>query len=165
MRQNKTQSRRFQQLGSLLRKPISDRAAGRGFSKSRLLTQWAEIAGAELSEMCQPVKIRFSKSGLKSTLVLLTTGANAPILQMQIPQILERVNTVYGYRAVHDIHITQISANGLAETQSKFTHAKPTKPLSKESKEALAALVEDVEDDSLRMALTRLGHSVKEKQI
>ena len=160
MNQRKPQNRQFKHMGAFLKKSISEVSSGRGFAQSRLLTQWAEIAGSATAQISRPVKISYAKDGIGATLVLLTNGANAPLLQMQIPQIIERVNAVYGYRAIQKIRITQSSRYQLAETTTPFEHEVPTKALSKESKEAIETLVKDVGDDNLRQALNRLGQSV-----
>jgi len=163
MSQKKQTYRKFAQVGALLKKPVSEGFSSRGFAQSKLLTKWPEIAGSAIASIARPVKVTYPKQGLGATLTLLTNGANAPIVQMQIPEILKRVNSVYGYRAIHDIRITQSSRYGLAESKSEFQHKPPTKALPKESQEALDALVRDVKDDSLKTALTALGKSLKQK--
>jgi hypothetical protein len=40
-------------------------------------------------------------------LVILTTGAQAQMLEMQLPQLREKVNACYGYNAISRIRITQ----------------------------------------------------------
>ena len=164
MNKPKSQNRRFKHASAFLKKSIPEAASGRGFAQSRLLTQWPEIAGGKIAKIARPVKVSYAKNGLGATLVLLTNGANAPLLQMQIPEILRRVNAVYGYRAIQDIRITQSSRYGLAEDPVEFEHNSPTKPLSKESTEAIEALVKDVENDNLRAALNRLGQSVNRRK-
>ena len=163
MNQRKPQNRKFKQLGSFLKKPISEASSGRGFAQSRILTHWPDIAGGSLSKICRPVKISYAKTGLGATLVVLTNGANAPLIQMQIPELLKRINAVYGYRAIQNIRITQSSGYALAEETPEFQHKTPTKPLSKESEVKLEKLVKDVGDDNLRMALTRLGTSLNRR--
>ncbi|MEM7241444.1 MAG: DciA family protein [Pseudomonadota bacterium] len=163
MNQRKQTYRKFTHVGTYLKKPISEGCSGRGFAQSRLLTQWPEIAGAAIAKIARPVNVSYPKTGLGAVLTLLTNGANAPLLQMQIPEILRRVNAVYGYRAIHEVRITQSSRHGLAETPANFDHKSPTKALSKESQEALDTLVSDVKDDNLKSALTALGKSLKQK--
>ena len=165
MSQKKQTYRKFTQVGTYLKKPITEGCSGRGFAQSRLLTQWSEIAGTAIAKIARPVKVSYPKSGLGATLTLLTNGANAPLVQMQIPEILRRVNAVYGYRAIQEVRITQSSRYGLADTQADFEHKTPTKALSKESQEALDTLVSDVKDDNLKTALTALGKSLKQKPI
>ena len=60
------------------------RAAGesRGFAITRLLTHWSEIVGAQVAQICTPVKVSYAQKGFGATLVILTTGAQAQMLSL-----------------------------------------------------------------------------------
>ena len=73
----------FKRTSSLLQTQIRKTSETRGFSQSRLLTHWPEIAGDDIAAISRPVEVRYGRGGLGATLTLLTTGANAPILEMQ----------------------------------------------------------------------------------
>ncbi|WCR00617.1 DUF721 domain-containing protein [Paracoccus aestuarii] len=100
----KTRSRRrsrgFQPAASLLADRVQKAAEGRGFAVARLLTHWPEIAGPQLSAVTRPVRISHARGGFGATLTLLTTGPMAPMVEMQLPQLRDRVNACYGYNAV-----------------------------------------------------------------
>ncbi|MDB2524913.1 DUF721 domain-containing protein, partial [Amylibacter sp.] len=102
-------SRGFIQTGGLLKAKIRAATETRGFAETRLLTNWKDIAGPATASICRPVKVSYGKQGFGATLTLLTTGANAPVLQMQLPKILSKVNSIYGYNAISKIKITQTS--------------------------------------------------------
>jgi hypothetical protein len=69
-----------------------------------------------------PLKITYGR-GFGGTLVLLTTGAHAPVLEMRGTEIVERVNACYGYRAVSRVQVTQTAPTGFAEGQVAFRTA------------------------------------------
>ena len=96
-------SRGFIQTGGLLKAKIRAATETRGFAETRLLTNWKDIAGPATASICRPVKVSYGKQGFGATLTLLTTGANAPVLQMQLPKILSKVNSIYGYNAISKI--------------------------------------------------------------
>lgn len=156
----KRRSRGFLQTGGLLKSQIRQAGETRGFAQTRLLTHWLEIAGASTAKLCRPVKVGYAKQGFGATLTVLSTGANAPMLQMQIPDIIKRVNSVYGYNAISRISITQTAATGFGEGQSSFKHANPTKRLSEEQQNNVELSVKDVSDSSLKDALARLGENI-----
>ena len=109
------------------------------------------------------------RGGMGATLTLLTTGAQAPMLEMQKDQLRERVNAVYGYNAIARIRITQTAATGFEDGQVVFDHRpKDTGPKQPEPEATAAAgrVVAPVEDETLRAALERLGAHIltKEKQ-
>ena len=109
-------SRGFIQTGGLLKAKIRAATETRGFAETRLLTNWMDIAGPSTANICRPVKVSYGKQGFGATLTLLTTGANAPVLQMQLPKIISKVNSTYGYNAISKIKITQTSPVDFKDT-------------------------------------------------
>lgn len=158
------QTRGFTRTSSLLQKQIRKTSESRGFAQSRLLTHWAEIAGTDIAAMSRPVDVRYGRGGFGATLTLLTTGANAPILEMQKEALREKVNAVYGYNAISRIRITQTAASGFAEGQVSFEHRRPTAhtdaPVIVPEAQQIAS---GVRDDGLRAALERLASNVYSK--
>jgi hypothetical protein len=156
----KRKSRGFLQTGGLLKSRIRSASETRGFAETRLLTNWVDIAGPAIAKLCRPVKVGYTKQGFGATLTVLTTGANAPLLQMQLPQIMTKVNAVYGYNAINRIKITQTAPTGFGEPDTAFDREKPTKPLSDVQRKGVELSVKDVSDSSLQDALTRLGENI-----
>lgn len=158
MSQPPRRSRGFRQAASLVAGPIRHAAEGRGFAVARLLTHWAEIAGPEIASRARPVKIAHSRGGFGATLTLLTTGAAAPLVEMQLPQIRERVNACYGYNAISRILLTQTAPTGFAEGRAQFEHMPVVETVpDPEARQAAEALAADITDPALQAALTRLA--------
>lgn len=156
----------FARTASLLDKRIRRASESRGFAQSRVLTRWAEIVGQDLAAVARPVNVSFGRGGLGATLTILTTGAQAPMLEMQKERIRERVNAVYGYNAISRLRITQTAPTGFAEGQVQFDMAdKPeTRPApSPEITRAATHYAEDVTDPDLKAALEALGRNVLSK--
>ncbi|WP_425466102.1 DUF721 domain-containing protein [Ostreiculturibacter nitratireducens] len=154
--------RGFEPASGLLRERIRKAGEARGFAVSRLLTHWTEVVGEEIARVARPVKIGYGREGLGATLTLLTTGAAAPILQMHLPKIRERVNACYGYNAIARVKITQTAPSGFAEGQAEFMAApKPASaPPRPEVVRAAHTVARDVHDDGLRAALEALAQNV-----
>lgn len=156
----------FKRSGALLGAQIRKASETRGFAVSRVVTHWPEIAGEEIASICRPVKVSYARQGFGATLVVLTTGAQAPMLEMQKEKLRERVNTAYGYNAIARVQITQTAPTGFAEGQASFEHRpRPAaKPAPSEMTVAAAAkLAQPVGDDGLREALETLGRNVLSK--
>jgi hypothetical protein len=147
--------RGFEPASGLLQQRI--RAAGeqRGFAVTRLLTQWAEVAGADMAAITRPVKVGYGREGMGATLTLLVASAHAPMVQMDLPRLKDRVNAAYGYAAIARISLTQTAATGFAEGQASFTGAPKALPDPALQAEA-RAVAAPVKDDSLRAALEAL---------
>lgn len=155
----KRRKRGFERASALAASRIRSASESRGFAVARLLTHWAEIVGPDISKAARPVEISYGR-GFGATLTVLTTGAQAPMLEMQKDRIRERVNSCYGYAAVQKVRITQTAATGFAEGQAVFEQAPKQHPslapVTAEAREAAA----DVHDTGLREALEKLGANV-----
>lgn len=137
----------------LIRQPL----AKRGFAKSRLLTEWDEVVGAEIAGLVRPLRLSHAaKEGMGGTLTLGVLGVRALEAQHQEPVIIERVNAHYGYRAVARIRLAQVSADVFARAKQKAPALKPTSAQEKTVQSAVAPIA----DDGLRDALERLGRNI-----
>ncbi|MFY9239690.1 MAG: DciA family protein [Roseovarius sp.] len=159
-------TRGFTRSATLLQDRIKAASSSRGFEQSRLLTQWAETVGEETAAIARPVKVSYTRGGFGATLTLLTTGPNAPMLEMQKEKLREKVNAVYGYNAISRIVLTQTAPTGFSEGQASFAH-KPKdhrpKPPSPETVAEAARIAAPVGDDGLRAALEALATNVLSK--
>ena len=165
--QRRTSTKGFKRTATLLGNRIRTASGSRGFAQSRLLTNWAEIAGPDISSVARPVEVSYSRGGMGATLTLLTTGAQAPMLEMQKEQIRAKVNSVYGYNAIARVRITQTATTGFAEGQVDFTHR--PKSVSEMIPDAgivkrAAETTQAVGDEGLRTALERLGANVMKQK-
>jgi hypothetical protein len=157
-------TRGFSRAATLMQTSIRKASEERGFAVTRLLTHWAEVVGEGTARIATPVNVSYSKGGMGATLTLLTTGAQAPMLEMQKEQIREKVNACYGYRAISRVRITQTAPTGFAEGRVAFAPApKVQKSLDPAVTTAAKALSEDIQSDDLRQALTALGANVLAK--
>lgn len=150
--------RGFERASGLLAPRIRKAGEGRGFAVARVLTHWAEIVGSELAAMARPVKVSYGREGFGATLTLLCPGAAAPLVQMRLPEIRDKVNACYGYAAISHLKVTQTAAEGFAEAPAEFAQA-PKAP----SPDAVAAAREaagEVDDPGLKEALEALGRNV-----
>ena len=154
----------FSRAVTLMQSRIRKASEGRGFSESRVLTHWSEIVGEETAQISNPVDIKFARGSMGATLTLLTTGASAPMLEMQKEQIREKVNACYGYRAISRVRITQTAPTGFAEGRAQFD-ARPNRPKTPTPQMQSRAndLSEGVKSDALRTALATLGANVMNK--
>lgn len=154
--------RGFEPAAGLLKDRIRAAGESRGFAMSRLLTHWGEIVGFDLARSTRPVKVGYAKGGLGAVLTLLTRAAEAPMVQMQLPQIRDRVNACYGYNAISRISLTQTAATGFAEGQAEFLPAAKAAAPSPDPVVAAraSASAAGVQDENLRAALAALAQNI-----
>jgi hypothetical protein len=166
MTTHRSSTKGFKRTATLLTERIRQAGESRGFAVSRLLTQWPEVVGDDIAAIARPVTVGYGRGGFGATLTVLTTGAQAPMLEMQKEKIREKVNAVYGYNAISRVRITQTAATGFAEGQAQFeTRPKPTAPKQPDQATVQAAqgYASRVENENLRQALEVLGENVLSK--
>jgi hypothetical protein len=148
--------RGFRTAASLVERRIREAGQARGFSVMRLLTHWPEIVGEDLARIARPGKVTRGR-GAGATLTLVCSGAAAPLVQMQAPRIVSKVNACYGYAAIAQVRVTQTAPDGFAEKQAEFRH----EPRRDPAVDARAGEVaEGIADPELREALRTLARNV-----
>ena len=146
-------------LSVLLSDVFSDAFAKQGFAARELVTRWAEIAGPEIAAYSEPLKMQWPRPvegqpQEPATLVLRVEGPMALEIQHSSDVILQRVNRFFGWSAV----------GRLALRQAPLSRRERPKPARAPDPAAVAKIAETlsaVEDEELRVALARLGASIK----
>jgi hypothetical protein len=131
-----------------------------GFIQSSVVTRWAEIVGAKHARVCAPESIRFPP-GEKSEgiLQLVVTPAHAPLIQHVVPEIMERVNRFFGYRAVARVKLRQGAVQPPKAKDAQVRTAPPSlRPIPMELGDSLR----DIGDPELRTVLESLARSLGE---
>ena len=152
----------FTQAGGLAKADIRKAGHTRGFAEVRVLTHWASVVGAEIAGMTAPKAVSYPRGSFGGTLTVITTGSNAPLVQLQRDQIRERVNACYGYNAISRVRIEQGAlTQELAEPTTPF-HDDRAETKAKAMRAKLPSL-DNVKDENLRAALDSLGSAVIER--
>ena len=127
-----------------------------GFVQSSVVTRWPEIVGARHARVCSPESIRFPPGEkMDGILQLVVQPAHAPMIQHVVPEIMDRVNRFFGYRAVAKVKIRQGEVKAPPASQSRA--APPSlRPVPLELGESLR----DVGDPELRAVLESLARSL-----
>ncbi len=144
-----------------LLKSLEEKFAASDDGSGRLKDRWPEIVGAELSRLCEPVRIIKGRGGPKGvhqggTLEIRTAGSYAPLIQHQSAALLERLNLFLGAGAIARLRIVQ---GPLTLPARKHAPPRP-QPLSATDELRLLETVADVGDARLKNALLRLGRAV-----
>lgn len=129
----------------------------RGFAEGSLINEWGSIVGSDIARRCIPKQLAFKRSSERreGTLTLRAESGFATELVYLEPQMLERINAHFGYRAVARLKILQ----GPVLEQGR--KAKPkAKVLKQSDQESLNKKVAEIEDEDLRKALADLGAAV-----
>ncbi len=164
---SETAGRRYERPRGGAARPIAElmpevgRTAFRkfGFVQSSVVSRWPEIVGAAHARVSLPQAIRFPP-GEKADgiLELLVEPAHATLIQHVIPEIMERVNRFFGYRAVARVKLKQGAVKPASAPQK--TIAPPSlKPVPIELGDSLR----DIGDPELRAVLESLARSMAQR--
>ena len=131
----------------------------RGFSEAHILSHWPAIMGEMLAGFSAPDRLSFPRQMDKTargprggaTLTIRVDGPVAVEIRHLEPQIIERINAHFGYRAIAELRIIQAPVEG----------ALPPMPEARPARRAFdrastAPLVAAVADDGLRAALEKM---------
>ncbi len=122
-----------------------------------LQAAWADIVGETLAHMTRPDHYQPGKGAANNgILTIRVAGAFALDIQHLQPQIIERVNAHFGYRAIDRLKIVQ----GPLPEATRPLNPQRKKPISPAEQSALADQTKAVEDDRLRKALEALGRDI-----
>lgn len=127
-----------------------------GFVQSNVVTRWREIVGEQHAKVCMPEAIRFPPGEkVDGILQLVVLPAHAPLIQHVIPEITERVNRFFGYKAVARVKLRQ------GEVKPPPAQGKPAAPPSlKPIPMELGDSLRDIGDPELRAVLESLARSL-----
>ena len=164
----KSEARHYRRPRGGVAKPISDlmpqigRSAFRryGFVQSSVVSRWPEIVGEIHARTCTPEMIRFPPGEKSEGIMhLVVKPAHAPLVQQVIPEIIERVNRFFGYRAVARIKLRQGEVKPPPGREAQ--KAPPSlKPIPMELGDSLR----DIGDPELRTVLESLARSIGSRE-
>jgi hypothetical protein len=154
-------------VGAYVARLLDPIARARGFATTAILSEWPAVVGEELASFTAPEKLVWPRrtedredaspqSAWRddgAILVIKVDGPRAVELQHRAEQILERVNTYFGYRAIAQLRFLQAP---LPTARSKAEAAIPPSAEAPPSTPGFA-------DTGLAKALGRLGTGVRRK--
>lgn len=134
--------------------------ARQGFAQADVVTRWPEIVGAVLARQSVPERLVFPRSKQwgeqrGGTLHVAADSAFALELQHLAPEVIQRINSYYGFEAVSRLKITQIPV-ALRRRKRKA----PPAPLLPDDRATLTDCIAPAKDKGLKSALFSLGEAV-----
>ena len=142
-------------IGAESSKATSPIRRKRGFFEANVFFDWSAIVGPDLGGQCVPLRLSRGPEGEGGTLHVRVTGPLALELQHLEPQVIERINGFYGFRAIARLRMHQ------GPITPPIRKPAPVAPVAApEDLVSLHAQLESVTDPELRRALKNLGESV-----
>jgi len=144
-------------VGAYLRQSMAPALLRRGFPQAEVITHWPAIVGEELGRNCCPERLSYAP-GIRNggTLHVRAAGSFAVELQHLEPQVVERINRYFGFRAVARLALLQAPLPAPPRTRVSPSG----RCLSPAKKAALSRATAEITDPDLRHALAKLGHRI-----
>ncbi|MBT5837881.1 MAG: DUF721 domain-containing protein [Rhodospirillaceae bacterium] len=138
-----------------LTRPIFQR---RGFGGAGIIEHWPDIVGSHLAGACLPERISYPGQSRRGGTLHLRVDSSSLALEIQHlePQIIERINSHFGYGAIARLRIQHGPI-----TRAAPAAPAPAKPaIAKADAQALDARLGDLDAGDLTEALRALGQGV-----
>ncbi|ARM87338.1 hypothetical protein RHEC894_CH00997 [Rhizobium sp. CIAT894] len=154
-------AKQISELANGLIDPVLARRAG---INTALLGSWDEIAGEDFADCTRPEKIAWARGGNEEggfrpgVLTIACEGARALFLTHAQGELIQRINSFFGFSAVHQIRIVQ------KPVSQAVRRSRTPPPLKGEAARKLEGMMEGIEGDKLRQAIQRLGTAVMGKR-
>ena len=141
-----------------------------GFSAATLITDWATIVGADIARYTAPERLKWprrvedetadaNRGRPGATLFLGVAEGRALDIQYKTRQLVERINSYFGYAAISELRIVQIATMpgvGQAKSGPGKIELAPAKPAAVKAAVELIEL-SGIAGDGLRAALERMA--------
>jgi hypothetical protein len=130
-----------------------------GFASTEIVTHWEDIVGVEIAAHAEPIKITWPRQNdaddpEPATLVLRCQGPAAIEIQHSTHLIIERVNRFLGWRAIDAVALRQAPL-------TRRDKPRPRPAPDAQEVRRIADQMTGITDESLRVALGRLGAAIK----
>jgi hypothetical protein len=144
-------------IGAAVEKITKPLFGARGFGAASVITGWEAIVGPVLARATIPERIAYATGErAEGTLHLRVSSAGLALeLQHLEPQMVERINSHFGYRAVARLRILQGPVPERARPKKK-----PGGPVTPQVETEIAARVHGIRDPDLKAALQALGREI-----
>lgn len=148
---------RAEALGSTVSRLTKPFFVKRGLADGAIAREWTEIVGPMIASHSRPDRITYQTASNQNGLLHLKVDHSAMATELQHlePQLLERINSYFGFKAVAKMHFTH---GPLAKEQSSEPNT--TMPRSPTQKKIVTKALSGIADQELREALNRLGNAL-----
>jgi hypothetical protein len=146
-------------LAALLPRLTKTALGKRGFAEGGIVADWPAIVGPDLAAVSLPERLAFPQGARREgTLHVRVAGALALELQHLEPQVIERINSYFGYRAVARLRIRQ------APMPLRRARGPAAAPLDPQAARQVDSAVAAVADPALRAALAGFGKALRSRK-
>lgn len=151
----------FQSVASSFAATAKKLLGKNGFVELDIITNWPDIAGENLAEHSHPQSIDFKRGQRNDGILNIAadSGAFAIEIAHKKKNIIEKINTYFGYGAVSDLRIIQAPNANITINELKSTGTKKTLVTLKEQN-YIDEQTAEIKNPQLKESLKKLGNNI-----
>ena len=157
----------LESLGSIFRPIIKDALSSDDLIEVDIMLNWVDIVGENISAYSRPLKAVYdNKINQRILNIDVPVGGFALEIQHKEQYLLNKINSYFGYRAIHKIKVNQ-NINMKPALIKNISTNKKTRELNEDEKKYLEELTYGIEDEKIKEILIKIGKDVilsKEKE-
>lgn len=149
-----------------IRKVVKPLVKKNGLMSSDVILNWEDIVGSDLSIGVHPDRISYPKGKQTDGTLLVTAknGSYALLFEYRKEQVVQKINRIFGYKAVKGVRISQSSGARFKKEPLSNKKETPLHEISDQEMGFIENAVKEVEDKELKALLERLGKSILSKK-
>jgi len=151
-KESKSYVQGLRQFGNTLPRGVRGILKKNGYNYSEIISKWSALVGKDVSNYSYPKTIKMKNGNTNAMLVICIKRGNEINAEYSKKEIMDRINSYFGYKMINEIKIETISA------ESKKKHGK--KKLEKFSKN-FEKKIDKIKSENIKNALFQLLKVVK----
>ena len=152
-KESKTYVQGLRPFGNTLPKGIKGMLKKNGYNYSEIISKWSMLAGKEISNFCYPKSIKMTQKNKSGTLILSVERGNEINVEYSKREIINKINTFFGYKVVEKIRITTFEGEIENNKEKKNTV----------TKNKFKKKIHDVKNEIIKNSLLELTKVYKKK--
>ena len=150
----------FESIGSIFRPIIKDALSSEDLVEVDIMLNWIDIVGENIAAYSRPIKAVYDNKSDKRVLNIdVPVGGFALEIQHKEQYILDKVNSYFGYRAIHKLKVNQ-NINMKPVFVKSIVSTKKERELNDDEKKYLEELTNGIEDEKIKEILIKIGKDV-----
>ena len=126
-KESKTYVQGLRSFGNTLPRGIKQILKKNGYNYSEIISKWNLLVGKDISNYCYPKSIKMSRENKNGDLVLLVERGNEINVEYSKKDIINKINSYFGYRLISEIRLQTFSPINKKEKEKNIINDSPKK--------------------------------------
>jgi len=151
-KESKTYVQGLRPFGNTLPRGVKGILKKSGYNYSEIISKWSMLVGKDISGCSYPKSIKMTKGDTNGLLVLAVKRGNEIIVEYSKKEIINKINSYFGYRLINEIRLKTINSE-----IKKITNKNILKKFSKNFEKK----INEIKNKNIRNSLSQLLDVIK----